>query len=516
MIDDDDIIHEGAAALREARAFAGLDDDDDEPVRRLHGAELRAARAAVGLDDDDDEPVHRLDEENFSDDERNAIPNVTDNAELGRRRAAEEADRAAFRRNADIPIPRRAIHPYLPIVAPDYSYVMDLTDMQSLLINRFRGQDGEDGEIADRVAEVYNRSPAPALNSGYRYILTLIDTTSRKVWMYPTRTKGSAEVYDAFQKFLKDVHGKVARLLSDNDSSFKRIRDNNDFFTYCSVTAAHNNHKTLSIIDRFTRTFRGLLYKTFRNYRDRYSWHDVYREVLDAYNNARHDALFLRGLGQRGNRRKFYYTPNQVWFSPRLRSRIRLRRYFDGVRNYGKRTMYDKIKKAERVHVRNRVYAMNKGGTNFFSAESYPKGIKRGNSWFVNGRWYTYRNLLPVTRNNLNDAELEERRARRSKYHLGRYIIAERPAPRGEVRKANKTHKTKSTREVGRVVRDAASFTKDRKGDNQHSNDNLRNDSNFGVGVKAKGVLRDNKERGGYDLRSKEGTFLGDVINAYN
>ena len=158
---------------------------------------------------------------------------------------------------------------------------------------------------------------------------------------------------------------------------------------------------------------------------------------------------------------------------------------------------------------------MNKGGTNFFSAESYPKGIKRGNSWFVNGRWYTYRNLLPVTRNDLNDAELEERRARRSKYHLGRYIVAERPAPREEVRKANKTHKTKSTREIGRVVRDAASFTKDRKGDNQHSNDNLRNDSNFGVGVKAKGVLRDNKEKGGYDLRSKEGTFLGDVINAY-
>lgn len=449
-------------------------------------------------DDDDDEPV-RPHVEDFADGDD--VPNITDNVELGRRRAAARADDAAFRRNANIPVPRSVKHPYLPIVAPDYSYVMDLTDMQSLLINRFRGQDGEDDDIADRVAEVYNRSPDPHLNHGYKYILTLIDTTSRKVWMYPTRSKGSAEVYEAFQKFLRDVHGKIARLLSDNDSSFNRIRDNNDFFTYCSVTAAHNNHKTLSIIDRFTRTFRGLLYKTFRNYRDRYSWYDVYRDVLDAYNNAKHNALYLRGLSRTDNLKRFHYTPNQVWFNPRLRSRIRLRRYFDGVRNYGPNTMYDRIKHAERVHVRNIVHAMDKGGTNFFSAESYPKGIKRGNSWFVNGKWYTYRNLLPVTRNGLDDAVSEERRASNSKYHLERYLADEPPAPAAEVRRDNRMLRRAATTEVGRLTRDSYGVFRNRR------SKRFRDGDDFSLGARVRGVLLDANNEG-HQTRSKGPAIL--------
>ena len=71
--------------------------------------------------------------------------------------------------------------------------------------------------------------------------------------------------------------------------------------------------------------------------------------------------------------------------------------------------MYDKIKCSRHVHVRNMVYAMDKGRTNFFSAKLYPKGIKYENSWFVNGRWYTYRNLLPVKRNYLIDTATKER-----------------------------------------------------------------------------------------------------------
>ena len=71
--------------------------------------------------------------------------------------------------------------------------------------------------------------------------------------------------------------------------------------------------------------------------------------------------------------------------------------------------MYDKIKRERHVHVRNMVYAMDKGRTNFFSAEPYPKGMQHGNAWFVNGKWYTYRNLLPVTRDYLSDTATKER-----------------------------------------------------------------------------------------------------------
>ena len=68
-----------------------------------------------------------------------------------------------------------------------------------------------------------------------------------------------------------------------------------------------------------------------------------------------------------------------------------------------------KIKCERHVHVRNMVYAMDKGRTNFFSAKPYPKEMQHGNTWFVNGKWYTYRNFLPVKRNYLSDTATKER-----------------------------------------------------------------------------------------------------------
>ena len=54
------------------------------------------------------------------------------------------------------------------------------------------------------------------------------------------------------------------------------------------------------------------------------------------------------------------------------------------------------------------VYAMDKWRVNF-SAKPYPKEMQHGNTWFVDGRLYTYRNLLPVTRDYLSDTATKER-----------------------------------------------------------------------------------------------------------
>ena len=139
-------------------------------------------------------------------------------------------------------------------------------------------------------------------------------------------------------------YNRFARLLSDNNTSFNYIRDNNDFFTYCSATAAHSSHRTLCIINCFTCTFRGLLYKTFRNFRNRYSWHDVYKDVLNTYNSAKHNTLFLHRCSCTGNLKRFHHVQNKVQYNQCLCLHIILRCYFYGVKNYKPNTMYDKNK----------------------------------------------------------------------------------------------------------------------------------------------------------------------------
>ena len=516
---DDDRLHEAAAflrreaELRRARAAAGI--VDDEPVRHLHGDELRAARAAaVGLDD---EPVrYGVDD---------VIPDLTND----RRRLPVvvpvlRADGEAARQQ--MPIIRRTKHPFLPIVAPDYSYVMDLTDMQSLLINKFRKKNVD--YIADRVSEVYSTRAPSSLNDSYKYILTIIDTTSRKVWMYPLLSKKANVVYAAFQDFLKDIHGKIARLLSDNDTAFSQIRNHNNFFTYCSVTASHNNHKTLGIIDRFTRTFREILYAVFTEDLENPSWYAVYKPIRDTYNDTKHGRLFLRGRDGNNHKIKFYYTPNQVWYNPRLRSRIRLRRYFDGVKSYGPNTIYRRIRDADRVHIRLGTSGLNKNGNSFFSRQTYPKGIKRGNAWYVNGNWYTYRNLIPENelreddlvpvRNNSRKVERRKLLTKNLKRHQQKQqqrqqqqagdspLLAAAAVPGDDFRLLHV--RTRRANELGQLLQDQARMFRDRSNrtDEQRARDREQDArSSVDVGVDAiYDFVGNNNNSTGYNLRSRK------------
>ena len=383
------------------------------------------------------------------------------------RRVIGDPDKIYKDRDRDrrVPVARHGyIHPFLPITAPDYSYVMDITDLRSLLAvklffktgRRFEYQKrvrsnrrvpnarepDDDGdvvvededdprdaaEVAHQISMVFtNAQNNFRINRGYHYLLTILDTTSRKAWAYPLKRKNKNEVYAAFQKFLADVHGKIARLLSDNDTGFTKIMNNNKTFTYCVITASHNNHKTFAIIDRFTRTFRDLLYKFYCYHTElaTYSWYDAYKIILRTYNISKHKSLFLRGYRRsdpehRKGLRKYYYSPDDVWYNPRLRSRIRLRMYFDGYKNYLPGTVYDKIKRADMVRVRERSSGDHKGGESFFSEKVYKKGIKRGNAWFVNGSWYTYRNLWPYEEHEAHDeaAGITDNMSAREKTHL--------------------------------------------------------------------------------------------------
>lgn len=139
-----------------------------------------------------------------------------------------------FKVNEQIPTAGCVSHPYLPIIVPDYSFVMDLMDMKTILLNKFYKPDDNNLElnvIINQVAKVYSGTQAPNINHGYRWILSFINTTSRKVWMYPQKNKGADTTYESFKKFLKDVHSKVARLLSDADKVYVEIKKHNDFFT---------------------------------------------------------------------------------------------------------------------------------------------------------------------------------------------------------------------------------------------------------------------------------------------
>ena len=107
---------------------------------------------------------------------------------------------------------------------------------------------------------------------------------------------------------------------------------------------------------------------------------------------------------------------------------------------------------------------LSKGGENFFSNKSYKKGIKRGNAWFVNGRWYSYRNLFPVKE---DEEEATEKRLKKSKYKFDKYMIEEdntNPTRLPPTPIKQRHTSIKKLSEIGRLEKDKKSFLKNRKG----------------------------------------------------
>lgn len=282
--------------------------------------------------------------------------------------------------------------PYLPIVAPDFSYVMDIMFLGSLQVYN----SDNNMLITKSINNAQN-------NCGYNCILIFIDTTSRKIWLYPQKSKNSEETYKNFLLFYRAVNGKIARLLSDNDTAFAKIKKNNRSFNYAQIVA-EDNHTTLSRVDRAIRTVRKIIldYATLPgNPYNPADWLGIIPVIMQDYNNRPHQSLWLyntkkKGVHENKEHKKVYYTPNQVWINQKLRSRIRLRNYMKYADNYNDGTRYDQLRKAKYVNVKIKKGGYTKGMNENFSNVAYPKGAKFGNSYMVNGKLTTYRNLYPA------------------------------------------------------------------------------------------------------------------------
>ena len=104
------------------------------------------------------------------------------------------------------PLHVRKTHPSLPVVAPDFSYTMDLMFMTGMDIY-VTDEDNVTANYKKRIGINNN-----LYNKGYNYVLVFVETTSRKAWLFPQKLKvllrltkttyvssiGSATKYHAF------------------------------------------------------------------------------------------------------------------------------------------------------------------------------------------------------------------------------------------------------------------------------------------------------------------------------
>lgn len=122
-------------------------------------------------------------------------------------------------------------------------------------------------------------------NKGHKYILTVIDTFSKKAWAIPMKRKAAEYSIAAFKEVFKD--GVPKYLQFDEGTEFLNR-------TMKELLASHNIHYystasevKASIVERFNRTLKTKMFKYF-TYKNTLDYVTVLQELVDGYNASVH------------------------------------------------------------------------------------------------------------------------------------------------------------------------------------------------------------------------------------
>ena len=210
-------------------------------------------------------------------------------------------------------------------------------------------------------------------NSGYNYILVLIDCFSKYLWAAPLKSKSGPETADALRKIFDSMTYPVQSFISDEGleyvNQYVRI-----VFEERNIHFYHIKSKLkASTAERVNKTIKEKLWKYF-TISGGERWLDVLEEVVQNYNNTFHSTIKMK--------------PNEVTWENRGKvfkaSHPDINEKFDC-----------RLKKGEKVRVALRKNEFEKGYTQNWSSEIFTvKHIfrKAGVCWYrlldSNGKLY--------------------------------------------------------------------------------------------------------------------------------
>ena len=157
-------------------------------------------------------------------------------------------------------------------------------------------------------------------NSGYNFILVVIDCFSKRLWTRPLKTKSGSETANALRSIFQSMKYPVQTIIFDEGLEYVN--------KYVSLVLKEYNihsyhlrtqHKASSA-ERVNQTIKRILWKYFTK-SGRNRWIDILEKVTDNYNNTYHRMIKM--------------TPNEVTWSnkskvfktlfPKIKSKINCR-----------------------------------------------------------------------------------------------------------------------------------------------------------------------------------------------
>ena len=127
-------------------------------------------------------------------------------------------------------------------------------------------------------------------NDGFSWIITVIDTFSKKSWVFPLKQKTASQVTHAMKNLIEN--NKIDKIEMDKGGEFynakflKLLRDNKVkwYSSYGSLKTKN------AIVERFNRTLKTRMFRAFTK-QGSHRWIDIIQNLVDGYNNSKHRSI---------------------------------------------------------------------------------------------------------------------------------------------------------------------------------------------------------------------------------
>jgi hypothetical protein len=142
-------------------------------------------------------------------------------------------------------------------------------------------------------------------NSGFKYILTVIDCFSKFLFAFPIKTKKTLEIIEVFKSIFEKR--KPMKLMTDRGGEFDSIQ----FKTFCKnndVNYYTTKDKLIkcAIVERANRTLKEKLFRYF-TFKGTRKYIDVIKNFVDSYNKSKHSTTKIAPIEVTENNEKHVF-----------------------------------------------------------------------------------------------------------------------------------------------------------------------------------------------------------------
>ena len=133
-------------------------------------------------------------------------------------------------------------------------------------------------------------------NSGYKYILTVIDIFSKFAWSIPVKSKSSGDMVEGFKTLFKKSAPRLPqRLQTDAGLEFLN-KGVQALFKQKKIHHFYSSsEKKAAVVERFNRTIKTRIWTYFTAHQtDKYI--DILDKLTDAYNHSYHRTIGMRPI----------------------------------------------------------------------------------------------------------------------------------------------------------------------------------------------------------------------------